>query len=53
MISGPSMDNSLRLKILGLPRPAKRVIVMAVDVIWRYLRLDRILLATWLFPAGV
>ena len=27
------MDKSLRLKILGLPRPAKRVIVMAVDVI--------------------
>jgi FlaA1/EpsC-like NDP-sugar epimerase len=25
------MDNSLRLKILGLPRPAKRAIVMVVD----------------------
>ena len=25
------MDNSLRLKVLGLPRPAKRAIVMLVD----------------------
>ena len=25
------MDSSLRLKILGLPRPAKRFIVMGVD----------------------
>ena len=48
------MDKSLRSLVLGLPRPAKRAIVMVVDVgLAVFQRLDCLLFAAWLFPAGV